>query len=130
MSKNTLCRMLGLVLALLLFVNCALANGALPRADAVFSSTEISLSTKMNASFTAQTKVKASEIKVTEIKDGSKWVDDGDLPPPSKNATDTTRYTASKDYSGDCTSGNTYRIKAVFDADGHTITAYSNSVNY
>ena len=122
------------MLILILFTNCALAYTATPYADTVFSSARVLLSTQMDASFTAQTKSKQAEIKVTscilQIKTGSVWVDSMTLTAPSKVATNTSRYSAAKDYSSSCSSGNTYRIKAVFDADGHTKTTYSNSISY
>ena len=63
--------------------NCALAYTATPYADTVFSSARVLLSTQMDASFTAQTKSKQAEIKVTscilQIKTGSVWVDSMDL---------------------------------------------------
>ena len=134
MKKNWLLTALGIMLILILFTNCALAYTATPYADTVFSSARVSLSTQMDASFTAQTKSKQAEIKVTscilQIKTGSVWADSMTLTAPSKVATNANRYTASKNYSGSCSSGNTYRIKAVFDADGHTKTAYSNSISY
>ena len=123
-----------LMLMLMLFANYALAAMVTPYADTVFSSARVSLSTQMDASFTAQTKSKQAEIKVTscilQIKTGSVWADSMTLTAPSKVATNTSRYSAAKDYSSSCSSGNTYRIKAVFDADGHTKTAYSNSISY
>lgn len=134
MKKNWLLTALGIMLILILFTNCALAYTATPYADTVFSSARVLLSTQMDASFTAQTKSKQAEIKVTscilQIKTGSVWVDSMTLTAPSKVATNTSRYSAAKNYSSSCSSGNTYRIKAVFDADGHTKTAYSNSISY
>ena len=134
MKKNWLLTALGIMLILILFTNCALAYTATPYADTVFSSARVLLSTQMDASFTAQTKSKQAEIKVTscilQIKTGSVWADSMTLTAPSKVATNTIRYSAAKNYSSSCSSGNTYRIKAVFDADGHTKTTYSNSISY
>ena len=122
------------ILILMLFANYALAAMVTPFADTVFSSARVSLSTKMNASFTAQTKAMKAEIKVTEcvlqVKNGTDWNDSTTLTAPSKVATNTIRYSAANDYSINCSSGNTYRIKAVFDADGYSKTVYSNSVSY
>ena len=133
-KKNRLLIALGVTLILMLFTNCALGYTATPYADTVFSSAKVSLSAQINASFTAQTKSKQAEIKVTscilQIKTGSVWADSMTLTAPSKVATNANRYTASKNYSSSCSSGNTYRIKAVFDADGHTKTTYSNSISY
>ena len=134
MKKNRIRSGMSIMLMLMLFANYALAAMVTPYADTVFSSARVSLNTQMDASFTAQTKSKQAEIKVTscilQIKTGSVWVDSMTLTAPSKVATNTSRYSAAKDYSSSCSSGNTYRIKAVFDADGHTKTAYSNSISY
>lgn len=125
---------LGTILILMLFANYASAAMVTPYADTVFSSARVSLNTKMNASFTAQTKAKQAEIKVTEcvlqVKNGTEWNESTTLTAPSKVATNTSRYSAAKDYSSNCSSRNTYRIKAVFDADGYSKTVYSNSVSY
>ena len=114
-KKNWLLIALGVTLMLMLFTNCALAYTATPYADTVFSSAKVSLSAQINASFTAQTKSKQAEIKVTscilQIKTGSVWVDSMTLTAPSKVATNTSRYSAAKDYSSSCSSGNTYRIR-------------------
>ena len=134
MKRNIIHIGLGTILILMLFANCAFAAMVTPYADTIFSSARVSLSTKMNASFTAQTKAMQSEIKVTEcvlqVKNGTDWNESTTLIAPSKVATNTSRYSAAKDYSSNCSSGNTYRIKAVFDADGYTKTVYSNSVSY
>ena len=134
MKKNRIRSRMSIMLMLMLFANYALAAMVTPYADTVFSSARVSLSTQMDASFTAQTKSKQAEIKVTscilQIKTGSVWADSMTLTAPSKVATNTSRYSAAKDYSSSCSSGNTYRIKVVFDADGHTKTTYSNSISY
>ena len=134
MKKKRIRSGMSIMLMLMLFANYALAAMVTPYADTVFSSARVSLSTQMDASFTAQTKSKQAEIKVTscilQIKTGSVWADSMTLTAPSKVAMNANRYTASKNYSSSCSSGNTYRIKAVFDADGHTKTAYSNSISY
>ena len=79
MKKNWFLTALGVTLILMLFTNCALAYTATPYADTVFSSAKVSLSAQINASFTAQTKSKQAEIKVTscilQIKTGSVWAD-------------------------------------------------------
>lgn len=118
----------------ILSVNCALASGISPRADAIFTAARVSLSSAGKASFSAQVKSVRDEIKVSDcvlqVKKDGKWSDDTTLTPPSHIATSSRSFSASKDYSSNCSEGKTYRIKAIFDADGHTKTAYSNSVDY
>ena len=67
----------------MLFTNCALAYTATPYADTVFSSAKVSLSAQINASFTAQTKSKQAEIKVTscilQIKTGAGYAVVGEM---------------------------------------------------
>ncbi|MEG1358288.1 MAG: hypothetical protein RSE23_01360 [Clostridia bacterium] len=123
------------VLTLMMWLlNTAFANGILPFADSVFTSAGVSLSNQIDAIYSAKTKAKSSEIIVSsctlQIKDGSRWVDSTSLTAPSTVAKNTISYKATGSYSSSCTSGNTYRIKAVFDADGHQLTRYSNEVAY
>ena len=97
-------------------------------ANSAFSSTEVALSASMYADFTALTTRDYPKITVSvtlQRKDGSSWIDDRDLPAPVFAASNTAVWGASKDYSDYGTSGETYRIKAVFDAEGVTATAYS-----
>lgn len=134
MGKNMIKIASMTMLVLLLLTNYAAAMGMMPRADEVFVSTKVSLSSKIGATYVAQTKMLCSEIKITDcvlqVKEGSEWVDDTSLTPPSKIATNTNVYKATGSYSESCSSGNTYRLKVIFNADGHPLTAYSNSINY
>lgn len=103
-----------------------LADGIVPFADDIFLSASVSLSTEKKATFTAKTLVSASSIKVTsctlEKQVGSEWVYVKDLTPPSTEAKNTVSYSASVGYSSNIPSGGPYRVKAVFNADGHTVT--------
>ena len=58
-------------------------------------------------------------------KSGSKWIRQCALETPSAGK-NTFGYVREMDYSDDIGTG-TYRIGATFDADGHSITRYSNS---
>lgn len=66
---------------------------------------------------------------ILQKKEGSNWVFDQSLscPPSTSNAT---RYSKNMDYSAKLTSGTTYRIVAVFAADGETRTAMSDGITY
>lgn len=99
-----------------------------PKANTAFSSTEVALSSSMYADFFALTTKSYSKITVSvtlQRKEGSSWVYDRSLPAPVFPSSNTNTWAVSKDYSSYGTSGKTYRIKAVFNAEGVTATAYS-----
>lgn len=133
MKKHLKSIMVMVVLTTLCF-HTALASIAVPYADSVFSSAGVSLSSSIKATYSANTRAKCSVIKVSsctlQIKDGSNWSDSSSLTAPTTIATNTSVFKATGSYSSSCTLGNTYRIKAIFDADGHQITRYSNEVSY
>lgn len=113
-----------------LFMVCTLVSVALAgtQANSAFSSTEVALSSSMYADFTALTTRNYPKITVSvtlQRKEGSSWVNERSLPAPTFLASNTAVWGASKDYSSYGTSGETYRIKAVFNAEGVTATAYS-----
>ena len=98
------------------------------QANPAFSSTEVALSASMYADFTALTTKDYPKITVSvtlQRKNGSSWINERTLPAPTFTASNTAVWGASKDYSSYGTIGETYRIKAVFNADGVTATAYS-----
>ncbi len=66
---------------------------------------------------------------ILQKKEGNNWVFDQSLscPPSVSNAT---RYSKNMDYSAKLTSGTTYRVVAVFDAEGETRTATSDGITY
>jgi hypothetical protein len=88
----------------------------------------------MSATFSATTLMTCESISVTscilQVKSGTTWSNVGSVTPPSTVAQNTTIYGAIKSYASSCTSGNTYRLKAVFTADGHSLTTYSNEATY
>ena len=121
MNKKNSIFLCVVLLAVSMISSVALAG---THANSAFSSTEVALSASMYADFTALTTRDYPKITL-QRKDGSSWIDDRDLPAPVFAASNTAVWGASKDYSDYGTSGETYRIKAVFDAEGVTATAYS-----
>lgn len=104
------------------------SNPVAPNANTAFSSTEVALSSSMYADFFALTTRSYPKITVSvtlQRKEGSSWVYDRSLPAPTFPSSNTNTWAVSKDYSSYGTSGETYRIKAVFNAEGVTATAYS-----
>lgn len=112
---------------------CAFATETIPYADSVFTSATATLSAQKGVTFTIRTSDEQNSIKVTacwlQEKNGSTWRYVKSLSVPSKNGTDTTVYNAYMDYSSSIGSG-TYRIGFIANADGHTITRYSNERTY
>ncbi len=90
------------------------------------------LSSAGNVTFTATTQYRTT-IKVNSCilqkKLGNTWVFDQTLMCPA-GISNTTRYKKSMDYSSNLTSGNIYRVIAVFAADGETRTATSDGITY
>lgn len=106
------------------------AEQIIPYADSEFMSAYISLSVDKDATFVGKTYEKKSAISVTacslEKKTSSNtWSFVCSITPPSDVCENTHAYSAMASYSDDIGTG-TFRIKATFDADGHTITRYSN----
>lgn len=112
----------------------ALGEEIVPFADSVFKSAGVSLNAEKMATFTATTMESVSSISVTsctlEKKNGTKWEAVKSLAVPDTVATNTVSYGATKNYDTAIPSGGPYRIVAVFDADGHTITKYSTSRSF
>ncbi len=121
-------------LLLLVAISCTLSVGCaeqiVPYADSEFMSAYISISVDKDATFVGKTYEKKSAISVTacslEKKTGpNTWSFVCSLTPPPDVCENTHAYSAMANYSKDIGTG-TFRIKATFDADGHTITRYSN----
>lgn len=120
-----------LIIALMCSMATAYAqdNVAVPYADTEFSSAYPNLTSSKSVTFHALTYDIKNEIKVTyaclEQKVYGEWTYVCDLPEPSLVSYNTIGYTASVNYSSYIGSG-TYRVGATFDADGHSISRYSN----
>lgn len=114
----------------LLFCSIANAFEITPYADTEFDSVTTLLKSTKKVSFRAVTYNVKSSISVTDCRlekenDNGTWSTVCTLPPPKVTAKETFAYSATEDYSDYIDTGN-YRIRATYDADGHTITRYSN----
>lgn len=119
-----------LALVILLSLCCsAYASGIGPYANQYYSDAGVALTSKGLAVFSATTTFRFSKLSITsctlQIKSGGDWIDYATLTPPSYVAENGYDYDAEKSYSSSLTPGNTYRIKATFNADGHKITKNS-----
>jgi len=118
------------VMVLALFMTgTAYANTITPKASTSFTVSSVSWNSSLTTAFSATTKQNCESIKVTSVvlqkKSGSTWSNNKTLTAPTKEATNTKVFKASADYSGKAGVG-TYRLKVVFNADGVTVTSYSN----
>ena len=104
-----------------------------PRADAVFTSASITLSGSGNCTYRAATNTDADRIEITAVylfkKVNGVWECAGSLPIPSYVATNTSTYSATINYYAYMGTG-TYRVQAMFNADGHEAYRYSNGVDF
>lgn len=103
------------------------------RASDMFESTYVITGSDLYTEFGASTRRNADSIYVLsctlqEMDDDDNVIDSTSLTPPSLVVHDTSNFTADATYSG--TPGKRYRIKAVFYADGYTVTSYSRIVTY
>ncbi len=119
-----------LLCVMMLTLSIGFAEEIAPYADSVFYSAYISLSTRKDATFVGKTYHIQNTISVTacslEKKTGAdSWTQVEILTPPKDICTNTHSYGSLVSYTSEIGVG-TYRIKATFDADGHTITRYSN----
>ena len=100
------------------------------QADTEFDYATPSLSTRKDVTYSAATYEEKKSLSVTscwlEEKIDGQWVYVCSLPAPEKVNTNAFGYTALMDYSAYIGKG-TFRVGAVFDADGHSISRYSNT---
>lgn len=119
-----------LLVFLLASTNTSKADDITPYADSEFASVTTVLKKTKQVSFRAVTNNVKATISVTacwlEIEnDDGTWSTVCSLPTPSFVASETFAYSTTVDYSEYIGTG-TYRIRATYNADGHTITRYSN----
>lgn len=128
-----------LCILLILAFGFATVGMAATLENLVFESASVSIGSGMDADFYAGTNYNCSSISVSSCTLQKKntsgtWVYAASLTPPSNVAKNTSNFGALADYSSSCTSGNTYRVRAVFKAvyngTSYTVTRTSNSVNY
>lgn len=108
----------------------AMASDVMPCADTEFLSASILFRASKDATFRATTYEEKNKISVTacwlekENADGS-WSTVCSLPAPSQYASGSINFSTTAYYSSYIGSG-TFRIRATFNADGHTLTVTSN----
>lgn len=119
------------VLAVIFFV-VAIAGVANADANDIFARASITLSSDMSAAFSATT-TEVTTISVSSCslqkKVGGVWKAAGSLTAPA-SASNTVNYNKTKDYSGSCSDGITYRVVGTFNASGESVTRYSNAITY
>lgn len=107
--------------------------GITPYSDECFRDAKVAISSSGRVTFTATLKYRCSTVEVTSCilqkKIGDNWTFAETLTVP-ESAANTMRYSKSKDYSSNMTSGVSYRVVAVFNADGTTRTATSGAITY
>lgn len=103
-------------------------------ADSIIASASVSLNTSGTAYFNVAVYQEADSIRVSSCRlqklvDG-KWINAGSLSVPSMVRTNTRVYTTTKDYSGNCSSGYSYRLVVTYNIDGYTKAYTSNTASY
>ena len=103
-------------------------------ADSIIASASVSLNTSGTAFFNVTVYQEAGSIRVSscqlqKLVDG-KWISAGSLSVPSMVRTNTRVYTTTKDYSGYCLSGYSYRLVVTYNVDGYTKSYTSNTASY
>lgn len=140
MKKNAIKRWITLAsIFVVLFTGCAYAEGITPYANEVFFSASVMINSSMKVEFDAETHYNCTSISVSSCElqkqaSNGTWSSAGALTPPSTVASKASNFFAQASYGSSCTSGNTYRVKAVFKAvynnATYTVTRYSKSVDY
>lgn len=131
--KRFLAYVLVLVLTMCIYVNMRAKAEISPYSTETFRSTSIAFYDTGKATFSASLKYECPTVAVSSCilqkQENGQWVFAAYLtPPPSKS--NTSRYSAQKDYSASMTHGITYRIIATFTADGESVTTTSSSADY
>ena len=101
------------------------------RADPVFGWSVVYLDSGKTVEFEAQAYVQVNSIRVSSVtlqkNQSGSWVYVSALPVPTTVAYGS-YYAAMKTYS--FSASGTYRVRVVFNADGHLYTTYSNEMTY
>lgn len=124
-------RMFALFTVLILIMSaCTATAEIMPCADDYFVSASAYLASDKSVTFDFSLYGVFSSISVTEVwleqKVDGEWMSVGSLPRPSYVATNMADYGAEVDYSSSIGTG-TFRVGFIANADGHTVTRYSNS---
>ena len=111
--------------------SAALANEVMPRADLYFDSASVFLASNKLVVFRCVTYDIYNRISVTNVwleqQVNGYWLFVKSLTPPSYVATNMMDYGAEVNYSDSITGSGTFRIGFTVDADGYSISRYSNS---
>lgn len=115
---------------ILLTCNTAWAKTIMPIADTEFDVTTVFLKSSKEVTFRATTYDEKTALAITTCtlerkNDDGTWSTVRSLPAPGTVARNDFSFLVTVDYSSYIGSG-TYRIKAIFSADGHTVTVRSN----
>lgn len=121
-----------LVCVLLVMISsAAVANEVMPYADLYFDSASAFLASNKLVVFNCVAYDVYNCISITDVwleqKTDGQWVYVKDLTPPSYVATNMADYGAEVDYSTSITGTGTFRVGFTVDADGYSISRYSNS---
>lgn len=120
-----------IVIILSLFtINVANAYDIAPYADSEFDTTTVFLKTTKEVTFRATTydlkdKLSVTACSLEQKNDDGSWSTVCSLPAPGTIAEDDFSCYVTVSYSSYIGSG-TFRVRATFDADGHTVSVYSN----
>lgn len=127
--KRTVCLLLCLLMTLMSTV--AFANEVAPRADLYFNSASAFLASNKLVVFDCVAYAVYNRISITSVwleqKIDGEWEYVKSLTPPSYVATNMADYGAEVDYSSSITGTGTFRVGFTVDADGYSISRYSNS---
>ncbi len=123
-------RVISMILLLFIVVSNTAEAEIAPRADLYFDSATAFLAADKRVIFDCTTYDVYKQIRVTSVwleqdVDGT-WEYVKSLTPPSAIAENTITYVAVGSYSSNIGTG-TFRVGFIANADGHTITRYSNS---
>ena len=119
---------LALILLLIMGISSVVLAGVKSSAVIISANVTLSSSTK-KAAFTMTTKVACNVLSATSYSlynSNGSVVTSGSISSTSSGM----RYSKSVDFSGYITSGNSYYVTAVFNADGETKNASSATVSY
>lgn len=119
-----------LIVMLTLTISAALAQGIEPYADTVFHKATATLYSDKWVMYNCVTMSIVGELKITSCwlqkKVNGTWVWQKSLPTGGQVETNTDSILYDVDYSSYITGAGTYRVGFTANADGHTITRYSN----
>ena len=128
--------LLGIVLCLVLVSMTWTSACAATDANPVFIGSQVVLARNLKAEIGAETKGPCEEITISSLylqhvnSNGSKVYSSTRLSNPTSTFSDESNYYAWMDCSESATKGNYYRLKVIFNADGTSMTAYSNVAQY